>query len=412
MGMHITKKQVPSERARFSHILRNKNFLCLWLDQLMSLIADRFLLYILLILAYQLTKSNLGVSLPMLVFGFSAVLFGPSAGVFVDRWDKKLVMIISNILRGLLILLIIPFINQSLPIVFLISFIIFSVSQFFAPAETSSIPMLVEKRDLIAANSLFMITLMAASIIGLGAAAPLTNLLGVKIVLIIAASLHLTSTVTTFMISLRHRERKAGISLLDLIKELLMGFEFIRRKALIRRSIIKLFFATSVLATVCMLAVNFSEKILGIGAANFGYLIFAAGTGMVIGGLFLGRFGHRFKKKNLPHVGFLLAGTSLLLLSIVQNILVVFIAIFFLGFGNAFIVSPLQTILHEKVPRVIRGRVFGVQNMFINSAFTFPVVILGQVADITGSRTIMLLLGTLVLISGIFDMLISRFREA
>ena len=249
-------------RAKFSHVLRNKNFLFLWLDQLMSQLADRFLLYILLIFAYRITHTNLGVSLPMLVFGASAVLFGPAAGVFVDRWNKKNVMIISNILRGLLIFLIIPFIDYSLAVVFMISFAIFSVSQFFAPAETSSIPSLVEKKDLIAANSLFMMTLMVASIVGIGMAAPLTNYFGTKIVLVIAALLHLSSTLATFMISLRHRKKQTKVSLINLFKELLMGLEFIRRKALIRYSLVKLFFATSILVAVCMLAISFSENIL------------------------------------------------------------------------------------------------------------------------------------------------------
>ena len=369
------------------------------------------MLYVLLILAYQTTKSNLGVSLPLLVFGFSAFLFGPTAGVFVDRWDKKLVMIVSNMLRGLLILLIIPFIGQSLALVFLISFIIFSVSQFFAPAETSSIPILVEKHDLIAANSLFMMSLMVASIIGIGLAAPLTNFFGIKVVLTIAASLHLASTLATFMIALKHRKKRIKVGLRNLLKELLMGLEFIRRKQPVRSSLIKLFFSTSVLAAVCMLAVSFSEKILRIGAKNFGYLIFAAGTGMAIGGLLLGRFGHHFKKNNLVHAGFLLSGASLLMLSNSQNIWIVFMSAFFLGVGNAFVVSPLQTILHEKVPRVIRGRVFGVQNMFINSAFTFPVVILGEAADLVGLRTIIALLAILVLITCVFDILISRLHK-
>lgn len=399
------------KRARFSNVLKNKNFLFLWLDQLMSQLADRFLLYVLLIFAYRVTHTNLGVSIPMLAFGASAILFGPAAGVFVDRWNKKKVMIISNILRGLLIFLIIPFVNYSLPIVFLISFAIFSVSQFFAPAETSSIPSLVEKKDLIAANSLFMMTLMAASIIGIGLAAPLTSYFGTKNVLILAASLHLASTLATFMISLKHRKKHKKVNLINLYKELLMGLEFIRRKAIIKFSLLQLFFATSVLVAVCMLAVSFSENILKIGAANFGYLIFSAGTGMVMGGIFLGRFGHRFKKGRLAHLGFLLAGSALLLLSRAQDIVVVFSAVFFLGVGNAFIVAPLQTILHERVPRVIRGRVFGVQNMFINSAFTFPAVILGEAADLIGLRVIIVLLGLSVLASGILDMIISWFRK-
>lgn len=398
------------KRARFSHVLRNKDFLFLWLDQLMSQLADRFLLYVLLILAYQLTKSNLGVSIPLLAFGASAVVFGPTAGVFVDRWNKKRVMIVSNVLRGLLILLVIPLINQPIGILFLISFIIFSVSQFFSPAEISSIPILVEKRDLIAANSLFMITLMVASIIGIGMAAPLTNYFGIKIVLIIAAILHLASTLATLMVSLKHRKKENKVGLLHLFKELLMGLEFIRRKPLIRYALLKMFLATSVLAVVCLLAVNFSEKILRIGAANFGYLILAAGSGMVFGGLFLGRFSHRFKKINLVFTGFLIAGFSLLLLSKLTTIWIVFILLFFLGMGNAFIITPLQTVLHEKVPRPIRGRVFGVQNMLINSAFTFPVVILGEMADIIGLHIIIISLGITILTVGVFDRFLSRFK--
>ncbi|OGC25694.1 hypothetical protein A2291_02875 [candidate division WOR-1 bacterium RIFOXYB2_FULL_42_35] len=374
----------------------------------MSQIADRFLLYILLILVYKLTKSNLGVSIPLLIFGFSAVLFGPSAGVFVDRWNKKHVMVISNLLRGGLTLLIIPFMNHSLIVVFIISFLIFTISQFFAPAETSSIRLLVEKRDLIAANSLFMMTLMTASIIGIGLAAPLTNFFGITYVLIVAAFLHLLSTLATLLISLEHRERQMALGFISLFKELLTGFEFIRRKAVIRGALIKLFFSTSVLAAVCMLSVSFSEKILGIGAANFGYLIFSTGIGMVIGGLFLGRFGHHFKRNRLAHIGFLLAGLALITLSQTQNIWLVFIAIFFLGTGNAFIVTPLQTILHEKVPKVVQGRVFGVQNMFINSAFTFPVVILGEIADLVGLHTIIASLGVLVLLTGLLDTIVNR----
>ncbi|OGC43968.1 hypothetical protein A2548_05475 [candidate division WOR-1 bacterium RIFOXYD2_FULL_41_8] len=374
----------------------------------MSQIADRFLLYILLILVYKLTKSNLGVSIPLLIFGFSAVLFSPSAGVFVDRWNKKHVMVISNLLRGGLTLLIIPFMNHSLIVVFIISFLIFTISQFFAPAETSSIRLLVEKRDLIAANSLFMMTLMTASIIGIGLAAPLTNFFGITYVLIVAAFLHLLSTLATLLISLEHRERQMALGFISLFKELLTGFEFIRRKAVIRGALIKLFFSTSVLAAVCMLSVSFSEKILGIGAANFGYLIFSTGIGMVIGGLFLGRFGHHFKRNRLAHIGFLLAGLALITLSQTQNIWLVFIAIFFLGTGNAFIVTPLQTILHEKVPKVVQGRVFGVQNMFINSAFTFPVVILGEIADLVGLHTIIASLGVLVLLTGLLDTIVNR----
>ncbi|MBU0687687.1 MAG: MFS transporter [Candidatus Margulisbacteria bacterium] len=409
----ISSGEIPKAAtgARFSHVLRNRNFLLIWLSQLVSQLADRFLLYVLLIFAYQATKSNLGVSLPMLAFGIPSVLFGPGAGVLVDRFDRKILMVISALFRGLLILAIIPFVDQSIIFVFLISFVVFSFTQVFAPAETACIPGIVEKRDLIAANSLFMMTLMGASIIGIGLAAPLTTFFGNIFVLIFAAILHFISSAATFLLTIQHRPVHKKISVAALFEELIAGLKFIFVKPVVSYALLKMLFATSVLATISLLAVSYSEQVLKIGAENFGYLVFSAGIGMVVGALFLGHYSHYFKKGWLVTFGFLSAGVVLLLLANTENLWVVLVLIFVLGLGNAFITAPLQTILHEHVPPDIRGRVFGVQHMIINSAFTFPVVLFGKLADVWGLRPVIALLGVLVLLGGFFDRFISKFKD-
>ena len=150
---HIKEKPVG-----FLTVLSNIGFLLLWLGQLTSQLADRIFVYVLMILVYQLTKSNLGVSLPLLAFGIPSVLVAPWAGVFVDKLDRKWIMVITDVLRGVLILMLIPLISKSVTLIFLVSLLIYSASQFFAPAETSSIPELVDRKNLIIANSLFMIT--------------------------------------------------------------------------------------------------------------------------------------------------------------------------------------------------------------------------------------------------------------
>jgi MFS family permease len=405
---------IPKEvrRADFYRVLRNRNFLLLWFSQLVSQLADRFLLYVLLIFAYRSTHTNLGASLPMLAFGIPAVLFAPAAGVVVDRFDRKMVMVLSALSRGLLMVAVIPFVGQSVGMVFGISLLIFTGTQFFAPAETSSIPRLVKKEDLIAANSLFLMTLMGASIIGIGLAAPLAGLVGVDFLLLCAAALQFASAAATFLITLKHEGIFTKISLVNLTCELLDGFGYIRREALVAYSLFKLFFATSILATICLLAVSFSEQILQIGAENFGYLVFAAGMGMICGGLFIGHFGSYFKKGHLVTLGFLAAGVVLLSLAQVSNLWLVILLVFILGAGNAFITAPLQTILHENVPPAIQGRVFGVQNMIINSAFTFPVVLFGHLADLISLKSVIVLLGILVLAGGFFDRFISKFKDA
>ena len=177
------------EGQSFIKVLSNRSFLVLWFSQLNSQLADRIFVYVLMILAYNLTKSNLGVSVPLLAFGIPSVLFGPLAGVFVDKWNRKAILSITSLMRGLLILLIVPLIEQSLALIFLVSFLIYTATQFFAPAESASIPELVKKKDLIVANSLFMITWMASSVIGFGLGAPLVNYFGNEGTFIFAAAL-------------------------------------------------------------------------------------------------------------------------------------------------------------------------------------------------------------------------------
>ena len=76
-------------KPEFSAVLRNKNFLFLWIGQVLSQLADRIYIYVLVIVAYNLTRTNLGVSVPMLSFGIPSVLFASFAGVYVDRWNRK-----------------------------------------------------------------------------------------------------------------------------------------------------------------------------------------------------------------------------------------------------------------------------------------------------------------------------------
>ena len=110
--------QKHPDRPNFLSVLSNGGFLMLWLGQLFSQLADRVFIYVLMIIAYSLTRSNLGVAVPLLSFGIPSLLFGSFAGVFADRMDRKGIMVVSAILRGLLILLIIPLVGKSMILIF------------------------------------------------------------------------------------------------------------------------------------------------------------------------------------------------------------------------------------------------------------------------------------------------------
>lgn len=399
---------VEIKNIGFGAVFSNFGFMLLWLGQLTSQLADRIFVYVLMILIYQSTHSNLGVALPLLAFGIPSVLISPWAGIIVDRLDRKGILVISDVIRGLLILLLIPLIAKSLLWIFLVSLLIYTAAQFFAPAESSSIPELVEKHNLIVANSLFMITWMASSVVGFGLGAPIVNLFSEKTTFVIAAVLYFFSAAAIFLIPLKPAtQTKTRREIWD---DILIGFKFISRNDVVKYSLLKLFVAASAIATLSLLAISYASDILKIGERNFGYLIIAAGVGMVIGMFTLERLRHYFKMGTIVVASFLGSGLLLIWLANIRNLHLAMFLIMLLGLGNIYITSSIQTILQHAIPRQIRGRVFGVQNMVVNSAFTLPVVLFGFIADFFGILTAISLLGVVVLAMGVAGLFLPKFK--
>lgn len=399
---------IEQKSAGFGAVFSNAGFMLLWLGQLTSQLADRIFVYVLMIIIYQSTHSNFSVSLPLLAFGIPSVLVAPWAGIAVDRLDRKGILVVSGVIRGLLILLIIPLIAKSILWIFLVSLLAYTAAQFFAPAETSSIPELVEKHNLIVANSLFMITWMASSVVGFGLGAPIVNLFAEKTSFVISACLYFFSAAAILLIPLKPRE--ASKTRREIWNDILIGFEFIRRNQVVRYALIKLFVAAAAIATLSLLAISYAGDVLKIGERNFGYLIIAAGAGMVIGMFTLEKLRHYFKLGTIVVASFLLSGAALILLSAVKNITLALLLILLLGAGNIYITSTIQTILQRKIPRQIRGRVFGVQNMLVNSAFTLPVVLFGIIADVWGVLFAIAALGWVVLLMGVAGLFLPKFK--
>lgn len=400
------------ETTGFSKVLSNSGFLMLWCGQLFSQLADRIFVYVLMVIAYSLTKSNLGVSVPLLSFGVPSLLFASLAGVYVDKWDRRAILTITSIIRGVLILLIVPLISQSLALIFLVSFLIYTATQFFAPAESASIPDLVHKKDLIVANSLFMITWMGSSVVGFGLGAPMVNILGNKGTFIAAAIMYFISAIAVSLIPLKPIERSIKYVKGSIKRDLLFGLEFVRRNSVVRYALLKLFVATAAIAILSLLAISYAEQMLNIGQKNFGYLILAVGLGMFIGMWCLDWLRRYMAKGMIVIFSFIISGMLLVFMSKVTDLNTALVLILFLGMGNIFITSSIQTILQQKIPRMIRGRVFGVQNMLINSAFVFPVILAGFIADLYGVSFALQCLGWIVVITGLAGIFLPKFRTA
>ena len=159
---------------------RNPPFLRVWAAQAITQTAHNALWYALMVLVEERSHSTTQLGVTILTVIIPSVLFGVVAGVLVDHWDKRRVLVVSNALRAVLMLGFVgldrwvdaPTVTWLLAL-FALSFVFSTVTQFFAPAETAMIPALVHQRRLLEANSFFHITFVASQLGGLVLVGPL-----------------------------------------------------------------------------------------------------------------------------------------------------------------------------------------------------------------------------------------------
>lgn len=412
-------------------VLKNKSFLSLWLAQIFSQLGDRvcFVVFVAEI-AHNIGNTTSYQSWLYVAFTIPAILFTAIAGVFIDRWNKKYTLIITNILRGGIILLL-PFFDSTLLGLYLLAFLISSVTQFFVPAEATCIPMLVEKKHLLSANSLFTTTMMASLIFGFVLGDPLINLFGLKAVHFSVAGLFIISALLLLGVIEKPIDHSHDRQVKDFLHEFKQGFIYIKETPIVFNAMMKLATLFSVIIALCILAISISSNWLyptdpALGAQKFAYIVAYSGLGMVIGSVLVVKLWRKRSKMVLIFTGFSIIGIGLLFLAatkwVPQNP-IFHIPVFFdisrpfdlstrmiytyllatvVGFGSGLIAIPVQTILQSSIPEQMRGKVFGVQFTLLSTSSTLPVILVAYAVDWFGVSSVLIFIGLLLLIFGIY----------
>src|SRR5437660_5038769 len=96
----------PAERTGFRYLLGQRDFQLIWYAQVGAQLADKFLMFSLIILAYHLSRGSTPVAITLLAYTVPAVGIAPLAGVLADRFDRKTIMVTTNVVRAALVMLI------------------------------------------------------------------------------------------------------------------------------------------------------------------------------------------------------------------------------------------------------------------------------------------------------------------
>ncbi|HEY9809125.1 MAG TPA: MFS transporter [Halomicronema sp.] len=424
----------PTEEG-FGPVLKNRNFLALWSGQVFSQLADK--VYLVLMIALIATRFQASgqtisswVSAIMIAFTIPAVLLGSLAGAFVDRWHKKAVLVATNLLRGFLVLSL-PVLLWlcdgkqlgALPLGFcamlVVTFLVSTLTQFFAPAEQSAIPLIVERRQLLAANSLYTTTMMASVIVGFAVGEPLLALadsflghLSIGKEIVVGGSYCIAGLL---LLVLKTGENITPVSgeTPHVFEDIRDGLRYLKANIRVRNALIQLVILFSIFAALAVLAVRMAEVIPGLKASQFGFLMAAGGVGMAAGSTALGYFGSRFSHLQLSLVGSVGMAASLVGLSLfAQQVVPALLLVGLLGAFGAIVGVPMQTTVQADTPEEMRGKVFGLQNNAINIALSLPLALAGVAETFFGLKVVFLGLAVLALGGGVLSWYISRYGNS
>lgn len=392
---------------------RHKDFSKLWLSQISSQVAANMLTFALILHIYDLTKSLTTISLVMIASAIPSVILGPFSGVVTDKFRYKNVLIYTLILRFFVVLLLIPAAHNTLAILEII-FVMSAIGQFFAPAELSTIPLIIPKERLVGANSIYMTTMYGALIVGYGLAGPLQVILGSKVLFLLIAFLFALAAISVFSMSNFDKKIVSQIDILKVatgIKNVWaatkIGINYITKTKGVVLPMIKLAAGWAMLGAFIVVMPGFAEDSLGVSAKLAGpLLIVPAGFGMLISAYYLNKY-KNINKSATINSSFVISGISLLVLSIYSYIgfstvliLVAISLMIIMGFSAANVYISSQTILHINTESDMRGRVFGVSSMLINLALSLPALFVGGIADLTSPVFTMILVSVVVIIYG------------
>jgi MFS family permease len=407
----------------FRGALRHTAFRNIWFAQLAAQLADKFLLFSLIILAYNISHGSTPVAVTLLAYTVPAVLLAPLAGVIADRVDRKQIMLWSNVGRAVVvaavpIAAVIPGVQNDFLHLLLIAFVFSSVGQLFGPAEAAVIPTILPRSMLITANSMALLTMVLTLVVG-GVLAPVVSRIDLYapywcavVLLIVAASLIFASEIPKLA---RHTESPVEESrsrFRVMVLDLEEGFEALRASRGLRLAFGQVSIAVLVLFMLYTLAPSYVSKVIGIAAQDTYVILGPATGGAILSAVLLGQFMRQVDRSRLLAGSLLANGVTLIGLAAVPYAMRHFPdlqvhnritgATFSLLLGVEFgaILIPAITYLMESTSDAIRGRIFALLYMVINGVSALPVLVAAALADNIGTAQVLGGLGVLLLGGG------------
>lgn len=383
-------------------VFRQKPFRKLWLAQFVSVFGDFLALFgIISFITFRLHGSAVDVTAVTIAFALPMALVSPFAGVFVDRWNVKRVMITSDLIRaGLIVLLV--FVSDIREICVIFAAMSF-VSSFFAPAQSVTLRTLVVPEGLMAANALIAQAFYTVRILSPALAGAIVASMSEKATFYMdSVSFFFSACMIATLTIIRPQTEARGKDLKSLTADLVEGNKFI----FTHRGLAFVFLAMSaamfVLSSISPLISIFIRDSLRAGPFLFGVISSMVGVGLIVGTQSVTRLAAKRESPFVVLGGLVALGVGAVLLGVSRNVPLAAVSTFTMGFAIAFVWVPAQTMSQKETPPAMVGRVSSTIISLISLSQALGLLLSGYLAQILGIRSMFLVsAGMLALIAAL-----------
>src|SRR3954469_19225587 len=381
-------------------ILRYKPFRTLWLAQFVSVFGDFLALFgVISLITFRWHGTPVQVTTVTIAFVLPMAIISPIAGVFVDHWNVKRLMIASDLIRAALILMLV--FTQNVTQISAIFVVLSSVSSFFAPAQSVTLRTIVPPEGLLAANALMMQAFYIVRLLSPAAAGALVAWLTEKSCFYLdIASFVFSAAMISSLAIIRPARAQGEKTVKSLAQDFLVGNKFIFTHAGLAFVFIAMAVAMFVLSSFSPLISIYIRDTLHAGSFMFGAISAMVGVGMIVGTQLITRLAGSGSRSYVVLDGLFLLGLGAGLLGAFRNTAMAALSTFTMGFGIAFVWIPAQTMSQQETPPPMVCRVSSTFMSLIAMSQVFGLLLSGYLAQRLGIRPVFIACaGALALIS-------------
>lgn len=402
---------------QYGRIIASSTYFPLWLGQLVSNFGDTLNYVALVVLVYKLSGSGLAVSVTVVFELVPLLLLAPVAGVLIDRYPRKTILVASELARAALVLLLMA--ANATWQVYAIAALLTAAGVFFSPTLQAIIPDVVDKGSLLAANSVSwstgrLVQIMASAvaggliaIVGTGAAFgvnALTFIFSAAMILRLAIPTHAGEV---------DRASKRGIG--GWMADAKAGFSYVRHDRFVSRMLLVQAVASLAVGATGALLVVLAERHLRLPPEGFAWLLLAIGVGALFGPIIFGSLVKDYRSVRYLFVPYLIRGVGDILIAVVTPLPFALLILFVYGLNTSTGMVVYNSLMQSQVPERVRGRVYTLMDLTWNLMRLISLGVGGLLVDTVGIQVVYYAGGALLVGAGLLGLALLRtyaFQES